>query len=854
MDPYDAPTAAAPTQAIPFEAASEPLPARIGPYRVLQQLGEGGMGVVYLAEQTTPIFRRVAVKVLKLGMDTRQFVARFEAERQALAVMDHPGIARVLDAGASDAGRPYYVMELVHGVPITDYCDRERLSPRDRVALMVGVCHAVQHAHQKGIIHRDLKPSNVLVGMQDGVAVSKIIDFGVAKAIDRPLTNLTLFTEIGQRIGTPAYMSPEQMEMSGLDIDTRSDIYSLGVLLYELLTGTLPFSEEVVRRAVTSPGLLRRTDPQTPSSRVTSRGDKISDVASRRRSDPAALQRALAGDLDWITLKAMAMDRARRYETANGFAMDLQRYLAFEPVTARPPSARDRVGKFVHRHRVGVGLTLAIAILLIASTVALAVQARRLARERDRAEREAARASSVTSFLRDTLSSADPWSGGARDVSVADALKAAETKIDQSFAREPLAAANVRQTIAETYTGLGKLAEAERLGRAALDGQRRELGGAHEGVAASLVVLADVHMRQGRYAEAEREAREALGIRERLTGRADEHVAACLSQLGRILNFEGKYEPARQAAEEGLAIRRRVLGPRDPRIADSLAVLASIASTGQSNYKRVDELLREALTIRRQSYGRDDANVASTLNDLAVNRVMLEDYPQAETLYQESLAISRRVLGEGHPEIASTLENLGGVYYRTKRYDEVLKLLDQVLAMRKAGLGEQHAAVGRTLANMGAVRIAARDFAGAVAPLQDALTRMRATVGAEHPELVIPLINLGEAYRATGNGETAERTFREALALATKTRAPGHLDIARAQVALGRLLTGASRFDEAERLLLAAREIREQKLTAEHALTRAAASDLVSLYDAWGRRADADKWRSPAAAVSRPAK
>ena len=331
------------------------------------------------------------------------------------------------------------------------------------------MCHAVQHAHQKGVIHRDLKPSNVLVSLQDGRPAPKIIDFGVAKAIDRPLTNLTLYTEVGQRIGTPAYMSPEQMEMSGLDIDTRTDIYSLGVMLYELLTGTLPFSEDLVRRAVSRPELLRDTDPPTPSARITSLGQETSAVASRRHSDPGSLRHALEGDLDWITLKAMAMDRTRRYETANGLAMDLQRYLAFEPVFARPPSTRDRVAKFVRRHRVGVAVAASAALLVVAATLGLALLAQRLARERDRAEREAARASSIAGFLQDTLGSADPWSGGDRDVSVTDALAAATVKVDRAFQNQPLDAAAVRRTIASTYAGLGRFDEAETLVRSALE-------------------------------------------------------------------------------------------------------------------------------------------------------------------------------------------------------------------------------------------------------------------------------------------------------------------------------------------------------------------------------------------------
>lgn len=821
-------------------------PARIGPYRIVRVLGEGGMGVVYLAEQSAPIFRRVALKVLKLGLDTKQFVARFEAERQALAVMDHPGIARVHDAGASETGRPYFVMELVHGEPITVYCDVNRQSPRERAQLMIRVCQAVQHAHQKGVIHRDLKPSNVLVGVQDGEAVPKIIDFGVAKAIDRPLTTHTLFTEIGQRIGTPAYMSPEQMEMSGLDVDTRSDVYSLGVMLYELLSGTLPFSEDLLRRAVTSPGLLRDTDPQTPSARVTGLGEKVSSVASRRSSDPASLRRTLEGDLDWITLKAMAMDRARRYETANAFAMDLQRYLGYEPVTARPPSTHDRVAKFVRRHRAGVAMGAAAALLVIGATIMLGVQAQRLARERDRAEREAARASSVTSFLRETLSSADPWSGGRRDVSVAEALGAAVAKLDQSFLNQPLTAAAVRQTIAATYGGLGRFDEAEALARSALETQRKTLGETHEDVAQTLAVLAELYVKKGQYEPADALAREALAVNRRLTSRDNERVAASLTQLADVLEHRGRYADAHIAAEEGLAIRRRVHGARDARVADSLKTLANIVANGFADYTRVDQLLREALEIRRSVYGRDDANVAVTLNDLAVNRVRVEDFAQAEALYNEAVAINRRVLGDDHPEVALTLENLGGVYYRTQRYDECLELLDEVLAMRRKALGNEHTAVGRTLANMGAVRNGAKDYAGAIPPLREAETRLRATLGAEHPDLVTLLSHLGDALTGSGDRDEAETTFRRAVALGMKTLPPDHPDTARVRIRLGNLLVATGRFGEAEPLLIAAVDAREMNMGRDHAATRAASADVAKLYAAWGRADKAAEWQQRA--------
>src|SRR5881396_1312189 len=356
---------------------------RIGRYKLRENLGEGGCGVVYVAEQEEPVRRRVALKVIKLGMDTRQVVARFEAERQALAMMDHPNIAKVLDAGTTENGRPYFVMDLVRGIRITDYCDQNHLDTEQRLELFIQVCNAVQHAHQKGIIHRDLKPSNILVTLHDGVPVPKVIDFGVAKATEGRLTDATVYTQLHQFIGTPAYMSPEQAEMSGLDIDTRSDIYSLGVLLYELLTGTTPFDSE----QLLSMGLdamrkaIREKEPVRPSTRLaTLQGEDLTTTARRCSTDAPKLVHLLKGDLDWIVMKCLEKDRTRRYDTANGLAMDLKRHLNNEPVVARPPSTAYRIQKAIRRNKLVFGAAAAVSLALLIGVAVSTTQAVRATR------------------------------------------------------------------------------------------------------------------------------------------------------------------------------------------------------------------------------------------------------------------------------------------------------------------------------------------------------------------------------------------------------------------------------------------------------------------------------------------
>ena len=437
--------AAAPVATVD-QPITEKLGTQIGPYKLLQQLGEGGMGVVYMAEQKEPVKRRVALKIIKPGMDTRQVITRFEAERQALAMMDHPNIAKVLDAGATESGRPYFVMELVNGLPVTKYCDEQHLTPKERLELFVPICQAVQHAHQKGIIHRDLKPSNILVALYDGKPVPKIIDFGVAKATSQTLTEKTMLTQLGQVVGTLEYMSPEQAERNQLDIDTRSDIYSLGVVLYELLTGETPFDRERLRSAAFDEMLriIREEEPSKPSTKVSS-SQSLPSIAANRRIEPAKLGSIIRGELDWIVLKAMEKDRGRRYETASKFAEDVQHYLNDEAVVACPPSAGYRLRKFLRRNKAAllatmlVGCALLVAVAGIMGGVGWAVRdraAQQAAAEREKTERQGRITTHVELLLSDVdrLAQEQRWDEAlavAKRAEVAIASDAVEAAVNE---------------------------------------------------------------------------------------------------------------------------------------------------------------------------------------------------------------------------------------------------------------------------------------------------------------------------------------------------------------------------------------------------------------------------------------
>ncbi len=841
------PSAHLPTEALtgggPEGAGGAP-PERIGAYRLIRQLGEGGMGEVWLAEQLDPVRREVALKLIKPGLGSREVLARFESERQALERMDHPAIARVLDAGSTADGRPYFVMELVDGEPITGYCDRRRLPVRARLELFGEVCAGVQHAHLKGIIHRDLKPSNVLVREVDGRPAAKIIDFGIARAVDTQLNEETLLTQLGELVGTPGYMSPEQAAMDTLDIDTRTDVYSLGVLLYELLAGSLPHDPGELRQA----GLMEmrrrilEEEPPLPSTRVGTAGGPTTAAAANRRTEPPSLRRQLRGDLDWITMRALEKDRARRYGSPSELAADIARHLRSEPVSAGPPSVAYRAGKFVRRHRVGVAVAGGLLATLVVFAATMTVQAERIARERDRAESEAAKARAVNEFMRETLGAASPWQQG-HDVTVAEALESAVTKVAPSFAGQPEIEGAVRHTLGDTYQLLGRYDEAEPQLEQALALQVRELGPEHPETLETRADLAELAWRRSDFELAERRSRELLELNRHRGGEGGAEAAQTQQFLAQVLLDAGQYEAAAQEVEAALELSVRIHGEQSLPVALVLQTQGALLQNWKADYAGAEEVARREIAIRRAVQGEAALDLAYPLNNLAVCVMQQGRNEEAIPIFEETIAIQRRWMGDSHPDIAESLENLGGVYYRLGQHKRTLDLLDEVIAMRRSALGEDSAAVARTLVNMAAVLRQAGEKEKAEAILRDAVGRMERAYGPEHSDVASTHRSLGWVLGDLGRLDEAEAELRTALAIAERAFPADSPSLGGYQQALGNVLVRQGGYAEAEPLLLAAHQSHSAAYGPDNPRTAGTASSLVSLYEAWGRPAEAARYR-----------
>jgi eukaryotic-like serine/threonine-protein kinase len=833
-----------------------------GKYKLLQQIGEGGMGTVWMADQSAPVKRRVALKLMRVERaQSKTILSRFDAERQAIALMDHPHIARLLDAGATPSGQPFFVMELVKGVPLTGFCDAHKLGIPERLNLFMQICAAVQHAHQKGIIHRDLKPSNILVESHDGKPVPKIIDFGLAKATTGlQLTEHTLFTAFGSVIGTPLYMAPEQANFNAVDVDTRADIYALGVILYELLTGTTPIARETFKKAAWDEmlKLIREKEAPTPSSRL-SAPDSAPSVAANRQMEPAKLGRFLKGELDWIVLKALAKERERRYETATGFARDVERFLKQEPVTAGPPTAVYRLRKFVRRNRgqvIAASLVLVALVVGVIGTTAGLFEARRqteIARDKEReaseekqnalnaaeeerrakkreaeraegeykakleadekrkeAERNLAFAKKGNEILGSVFAGLDPKADYATVAELRNALRdnlsKAVKELEGSAIGEPLEVAAMQNTLGESLFGLGEASMAVEVHQKALTTRKAKLGPDHPDTLISMNNLAIAYTASGQVAKA---------------------------------------MPLYEETLEKVKIK---LGPDHP---DTLISMNNLARAYQANGQlpKAVTLHEETLEKMKIKLGPDHPYTLTSMNNLAVAYEASGQFAKAVTLHEETLEKQKAKLGPDHPHMLISMNNLAMAYLANGQLPKAVTLHEETLEKMKAKLGPDHPDTLGSMNNLAVAYKASGQLAKAVPLLEDTLEKSKAKLGAEHLQTLQTMATLGTVLLQQKRWTDAEPVLRDCLAGRQKQIPESWLTF-NAQSRLGGALLGQKKYAEAEPLLVKGYEgmkAREktipQKAGAEWRIP-AALDRLIELYTALNQSDEAKKWQT----------
>ncbi|GMV05944.1 MAG: hypothetical protein AMXMBFR53_22210 [Gemmatimonadota bacterium] len=778
--------------------ATGPSPERIGAYVVHDVLGKGGMGVVFLAEQVEPLRRLVALKLIKPGMDTEHVLARFAAERQALALMDHPNIAKVLDAGATPTGRPYVAMELVEGPPLTRYCDQRRLTVRDRVRLFLPVCRAIRHAHQKGIIHRDLKPTNVLVAERDGTPHPVVIDFGLAKALDPASAGDTVLTQAGQLLGTLDYMSPEQASAAHDSVDTRSDVYALGAMLYELIAGVLPHGE--ADREISSDDLRARiltSEPPRPSARVESLGAAAAQVAAHRGTDATSLRRALAPELDWVVLKAMAPAPSERYQAVDGLLADLEAFLRDEPVAARAPSPGYRFRKFLRRHRTGVavaGAALAALVTALGVTTNLWLRA---VRAEQRAASEAETAGQVADFMVDLFQVSDPGVARGNSVTARELLDGAVEHVEADLGGQPAVAARFLRTIGQVYVKLGLYDEAVAVLEDAVVRQRDAGPQATVEIAATEGDLALALLRVGAFDEAGALLRTSVAALEADPGPMAPELVPVLNSLALLELQLGDYESGATRLERVGAIADAIPGYDPVERAKQLNNLGlAYRQAGRPDDARA--AWDRSLAIRRQALGPDHPDNAGVLHNLATLEHRAGNLAEAERLALEALGIREKVLGPTHPDVAGVLNTLGSVYTEAGRYDEAVTVLSRSLSIREAALGPAH------------------------------------------PSLAGVHLNLGNLRQVLGDGPAAEASFREAERIWGDALGPGHPNVAFALRARSLLAFEEGRHGDAEDLVVRAVRVVEDALDPGHPQVVEALREYADLLRATGREVRAD--------------
>lgn len=783
-------------------------PDRIGPYRILQRLGEGGMGIVYAAEQREPVRRRVAIKVLRGGYNSREVLARFDIERQAMALMNHASIARIHDAGTTADHRPYIVMEFVAGEPITQYCERRDLSLEERLVLFSEVCDAVQHAHQRGIIHRDLKPSNILIAEEDGVAIAKIIDFGIAKAITQRLTDQTLETKIGSLLGTPDYMSPEQAELSPLDVDTRTDVYALGAVLYQLLTGVTPLELASCNRTFTEmQRLINEQVPVPPSHRV-----------------GGPLQRLVRGELDWIACKALEKQRVHRYATAADLGRDIRAYLDDETVSAGPPSRIRKLRKFARRHWLATSAVIVIVLVLSVSQVMLVQKNRELQYERDRANAETEIARSVTNFTGSLFELASPQETGKPDIGARELLDAGVRRLEQQASEANVEVrAALYESASRAYHGIGAHDEAERLAEIAVRLYRQVDTRDSEGYAGALIELAHSKREDGHYAEAEAFGREAVDVarasgNRELLFRAQTDYADTLRKNSRL--------------EESVEILEGLLATPVPGIpaadhSDALSLLGRVY-VAQGRFEDAEPLLKKAIDMETLADGSLTVRGTIAKSGLASLYGVSGEIDRAVELRQQLVQQMTRRYGDVHLETATGLSNLGFALLDVpERLDEAEQALLKSIEIKEATVGADHPSILVTQVNLAWLYGHTGQWRRALDVYQEIARKREALMGPDHVDTANAQAGMGRALTELGEPERAEPILRQALATVISALGESHWRAGAIRRGLGVALLDQQRFEEAEEEIRTAYRILATALGEEHAETIRANESLL---------------------------
>lgn len=824
------------------QPVSEKPGAIIGNYRLLQLIGEGGMGVVYRATSIDSPDRQVALKIVKPGIGADQVCNRFDVEVQTLAKMDHPNIASVLDSGTTESGRPYLVMELVDGTPLTNYCDHHLLHPKERLKLFIPICQAVQHAHQKGIIHRDIKPSNVLVTMCDGYPTPKLIDFGVAKCTNPRLTRESMFTQVGQIIGTLEYMSPEQANLGGLDVDTRSDIYSLGVMLYELLTSVTPIDRCLLRSLAFDEIMrhIREEDPPRPSLRLGILRN-IGNVAADRQVDPKRLAALLRGDLDWIVMKAIEKDRTRRYETAIELARDIQRHFDDETVVACPPSTVHRLCKFARRNRIALSTAALVSVSLTVGITGTTWQAVRATSQRNRAiqaeenarkqavraDREAAIAKAVNQFMHeDLLSSAGPNVEPNRDLKVRTVLDRASREIGLRFRDQPLVQAQVHRTLGNVYADLGEYENA----RLHL-GQSRELleqnrGVSHRETLLTVGALGRVYSRDGEYRLAEQLLAPALDVSLRKYGPDEPCTLSLMSAIASNERFLGHFAESERILRRLLKLRRRLLHSDHPNVLGDMHDLAATLFE-QGRYREAESLLMEVLNLQESSLGKTHPRVLKTRSSLACTISHQGRYEEAEEQYQSIMESASHVLGNEHPYTLLCMSNLPLIIREQGRYEEAESLNREVLDALRRVLGAEHPLTLSSMHNLAMIIHDQKRLSESESINRDVLKARRRTFQSNHPDILKSMHNLAVVLDDQNRTLDAQRLHQEVLRVRKQTLRSGHPDTFKSIFNLAKLALEQGNYAEAEELYRELAAGYSQTYGPDHALVQYAEGKLA---------------------------